>query len=56
MYKLTELYLYRLDELNFGEQNYCKDSNDKPLDYCLFNQSEIDKMETGSYEKIEVEE
>ncbi|OSP87370.1 hypothetical protein B9W73_03605 [Lactococcus lactis] len=52
--KLTGLYLYRLDKVDFREQDYCKDRDDKPLDYCLFTQAEIDSMETGSYEQIEV--
>lgn len=54
--KLTGLYLYRLDKVDFREQDYCKDRDDKPLDYCLFTQQEIESMETGSYEQIEVTE
>lgn len=52
--KLTRLYLYRRDKVSFGEQDYCMDRDDKPLDYCLFTQSEINSMETGSYEQIPV--
>ncbi|WP_251921014.1 DUF1642 domain-containing protein [Lactococcus lactis] len=54
--KLTRHYLYRRDKVSFGEQDYCKDRDDKPLDYCLFTQQEIDSMQTGSYEQIEVAE
>ncbi|MDM7547325.1 DUF1642 domain-containing protein [Lactococcus lactis] len=52
--KLTRHYLYHRDKVSFGEQDYCKDRDDKPLDYCLFTQQEIDSMETGSYEQIPV--
>ena len=54
--KLTGLYLYRLDKVDFREQDYCKDRDDKPLDYCLFTQQEIDSMQTGSYELVPVED
>lgn len=54
--KLTRQYLYRRDKVSFGEQDYCKDSDDKPLAYCLFTKAEIDSMQTGSYEQIEVVE
>lgn len=53
---LTRHYLYRRDKVSFGEQDYCKDCDDKPLGYCLFTQQEIDSMQTGSYEQIEVAE
>lgn len=53
---LTRQYLYRRDKVSFGEQGYCKDYDDKPLAYCLFTKQEIDSMQTGSYEQIEVEE
>ncbi len=53
--KLTCQYLYRRDKVSYGEQDYCKDSDEKPLGYCSFTQQEIDRMETGSYEQIEVE-
>ena len=54
--KLTRQYLYRRDKVSFGEQDYCKDSDDKPLAYCLFTKAEIDSMQTGSYEQIKAEE
>ncbi|WP_342993674.1 DUF1642 domain-containing protein [Lactococcus lactis] len=54
--ELTGHYLYRRDKVSFGEQDYCKDRDDKPLDYCLFTQQEIDSIQTGSYEQIEVVE
>ncbi|MDH5114691.1 DUF1642 domain-containing protein [Lactococcus lactis] len=53
---LTRQYLYRRDKVSFGEQGYCKDYDDKPLAYCLFTKQEIDSMQTGSYEQIEVTE
>lgn len=54
--KLTHSYLYHRDKISLNEQDFCKDQNNRPLDYCLFTQEEINSMQTGSYEKIEVEE
>lgn len=54
--KLTGTFLYRMAKGTLSHQTYCKDSSGKPLDYCVFTQQEIDSMETGSYEQIEVQE
>lgn len=54
--ELTRQYLYRRDKVSFGEQDYCKDSDDKPLAYCLFTKAEIDSMDAGSYELVPVED
>lgn len=52
--KKTGLYLYRSDEINLDEQNYCTDRNNQPLDYCLFSQDEINTLESIKYNQIEV--
>lgn len=51
---LTYDYLYRKYKNSLGEQSYCKGTDGKPLDYCLFTLDEINSMNTGSYEQIEV--
>ena len=51
---LTHEYLYRKYKTSLGEQSYCKGTDGKPLDYCLFTLDEIESMNTGSYEQIEV--
>ena len=53
---LTHEYLYRKYKTSLGEQSYCKGTDGKPLDYCLFTLDEIESMNTGSYEQIEVAE
>nr|WP_058208666.1 DUF1642 domain-containing protein [Lactococcus lactis] len=53
---LTHEYLYRKYKTSLGEQSYCKGTDGKPLDYCLFTLDEIESMNTGSYEQIEVVE
>lgn len=53
---LTHNYLYHKYKSSLGEQSYCKGTDDKPLDYCLFTLDEINSMNTGSYEQIEVTE
>ena len=52
---LTHEYLYRKYKTSLGEQSYCKGTDGKPLDYCLFTLDEIESMNTGSYEQIKVE-
>ena len=52
---LTYDYLYRKYKNSLGEQSYCKGTDGKPLDYCLFTLDEINSMNTGIYEQIEVE-
>lgn len=51
---LTYDYLYHKYKNSLGEQSYCKGTDGKPLDYCLFTLDEINSMNTGSYEQIEV--
>lgn len=51
---LTHEYLYRKYKTSLGEQSYCKGTDGKPLDYCLFTLDEIESMNTGSYEQIGV--
>ncbi|KST93939.1 DUF1642 domain-containing protein [Lactococcus lactis] len=53
---LTHEYLYRKYKTSLEEQSYCKGTDGKPLDYCLFTLDEIESMNTGSYEQIEVAE
>ncbi|USI66763.1 DUF1642 domain-containing protein [Lactococcus petauri] len=51
--KLTGTYLYQ----NYGKFSQCDDSSYAWKNYKIeFTQQEIDSMETGSYEQIEVEE
>lgn len=53
---LTHEYLYRKYKTILGEQSYYKGTDGKPLDYCLFTLDEIESMNIGSYEQIEVAE
>lgn len=55
--KLTGLYLYKAFGGIYAEQSarYINDDEDFNDD-CKFTQQEIESMETGSYEQIEVEE
>lgn len=53
--KLTGMYLYKVDNIAFGEASDRYGIEDFGGEF-HFMQQEIDSMETGSYEQIEVEE
>ncbi|MQW23907.1 MULTISPECIES: DUF1642 domain-containing protein [unclassified Lactococcus] len=54
--KVTGGYLYKFNSGGFIETDVTTYNNRIYKKQCLFTQQEIDNMETGSYEQIEVEE
>ena len=53
-YKYYSLYLAHGKNTELQHEKYWKDADMSKIKQCHFNQSEIDKLNIGSYEQIEV--